>query len=170
MSQDLALRAKPAFEAVFVLGPSSSGKTTLCEALASALRIPPAQYIKEVARTVMKTHGFTRDDTDTYEMQHAIMTAQLRAEQIAMAAVAQRNAHGLILSDRSAVDPIVYAGTSTASGAEERRQRLLHDDAFRTILPFYQRSLFGTLTFNGSPWGHTDSCAGSGVRASGRVD
>ncbi|KAI0740539.1 AAA domain-containing protein [Earliella scabrosa] len=145
MSQDLALRAKPAFEAVFVLGPSSSGKTTLCEALASALHIPPAQYIKEVARAVMKTHRFTRDDTDTYEMQHAIMAAQLRAEQIAMAAIAQQNEHGLILSDRSAVDPIVYAGTSTASGAEERRQRLLHDDAFRTILPFYQRSLFVVL-------------------------
>ena len=136
------------FDAIFVLGPSSSGKTTLCDALAHKLHVPETQYIREVARKVMKAHGFTRNDTDTYEMQHTIMLAQLEAEAQALNLIStaskSREAHLPILSDRSAVDPIVYAGTSTVPGAEKRRRRLLDDDAFKAVLPFYRQSLFGT--------------------------
>ncbi|RPD58075.1 hypothetical protein L227DRAFT_577438 [Lentinus tigrinus ALCF2SS1-6] len=134
------------YNAVFVLGPSSSGKTTLCEALARRLHIPRAQYIKEVARTVMKTHGFSRNDTDTYDMQYSIMLAQLEAEtranKLIFADEDGTDPHLPILSDRSAVDPIVYAGTSTVAGAEERRRRLLEDETFQVVLPFYRQSLF----------------------------
>ncbi|KAI0359483.1 hypothetical protein OH77DRAFT_1395516 [Trametes cingulata] len=138
------------YSAIFVLGPSSSGKTTLCDALARRLQLQPSQYIKEVARTVMKTHGFTRHDTDTYEMQHAIMTAQLVAEKRAAAAIAAGEGGNstktpLILSDRSAIDPIVYARTSNEPGARDRSQRLLDDPALQEMLPAYRSSLFVVL-------------------------
>ncbi|KAI0653603.1 AAA domain-containing protein, partial [Cubamyces menziesii] len=132
---------------IFVLGPSSSGKTTLCDALSKELDIRPPQYIKEVARNVMKTHGFTRDDTDTYEMQYAIMAAQLEAEERAAAALQTMVVDGprLILSDRSAIDPIVYASTAEAPGALDRRHRLMGDAALQRMLPSYRGSLFVVL-------------------------
>ncbi|KAI0364831.1 hypothetical protein BV20DRAFT_955415 [Pilatotrama ljubarskyi] len=137
------------YNAVFVLGPSSSGKTTLCDALARTLHLPPSQYIKEVARTVMKTHGLTRRDTDTYEMQHAIMTAQLAAEERAIATMiearARRTPVPLLLGDRSAIDPVVYARTSSVPGATERSRRLLGDPALQKTLPAYRSSLFVVL-------------------------
>ena len=131
--------------AIFVLGPSSSGKTTLCDALAAALNISAPMYIKEVARTVMKTHQFTRDNVDTYEMQHAILEAQLAAERIAIASAMEspRADRRLVLSDRSAIDPCVYAAASRVPGAETRSQKLLQHEEFRKMLPFYQTSLFG---------------------------
>ncbi|OBZ65909.1 hypothetical protein A0H81_14117 [Grifola frondosa] len=52
----------------------------------------------------------------------------------------------LLLSDRSAIDPIVYAATSTASGAPERHERLMRNVAFQAILPFYRQSLFVVLS------------------------
>lgn len=141
-----AVRRRPRYQAVFVLGPSSSGKTTLCDALAQELQVQPPQYIKEVARSVMKTHDFTRDDTDTYEMQHAIMSAQLDAEEQATAALTTTKLNSgsvVVLSDRSAIDPIVYASTSTVPGAMDRRQRLLDDSRLQGMLAAYRSSLFG---------------------------
>ncbi|KAH9888526.1 AAA domain-containing protein [Cubamyces lactineus] len=145
MSFDFATEYR--YGAVFVLGPSSSGKTTLCDTLSEELGVRPPQYIKEVARNVMKTHGFTRNDTDTYEMQYAIMAAQLEAEERAAAALQNTTVAGirLILSDRSAIDPIVYAGTSGVPGALGRRHRLLEDAALQRMLPSYRGSLFVVL-------------------------
>ena len=131
---------------ISVLGPSLSGKTTLCDALAATLHISPPMYIKEVARNVMKTHHFTRDDVDSYEMRHAIMEAQLSAERRAITSAAEQTGTGvrlLVLSDRSAIDPCVYAAASTVPGAEVRSQKLLRHEGFRERLPFYRRSLFG---------------------------
>ncbi|OSX61367.1 hypothetical protein POSPLADRAFT_1046788 [Postia placenta MAD-698-R-SB12] len=129
--------------AVFILGPSSSGKTTLCNALVEDLGLDRSRYVTEVARNVMKTHGFTRHDTDTFEMQHTIMMAQLRAEEAVLKRYSENIDFPLdILSDRSAIDPAVYAGTSTAAGAAERQKRLLNDPAFRAVLPLYQKSTF----------------------------
>ncbi|KAI0666962.1 AAA domain-containing protein, partial [Trametes maxima] len=133
-------------KAIYVLGPSSSGKTTLCEALASELKVHPPQYIKEVARTVMRTHGFTRDDVDTYKMQYAIMHAQLKAEKHAESSLTEAKdsiqVPPIVLSDRSAIDPIVYSGTSAAEDAIDRRRKLLDDTALRAVLPGYRNSLF----------------------------
>ena len=76
-SEDISVRR---YEAIIVLGPSSSGKTTLCDALAEELCVPNTRYIKEIARTVMKTQGFSRKDTSSFDMQAAIMSAQAKAE------------------------------------------------------------------------------------------
>ena len=93
----------------------------------------------------MKAYGFTRNDVDTFEMQYAIMTAQLDAEKKAILALKQdKEGVPLVLSDRSAVDPIVYAGTSRAVGGMETSQRLLETREFQETLPFYQISLFST--------------------------
>ena len=136
--------------AIYVLGPSSSGKSTLCDALARYLDLDRTRYVREVARTVMREQGFTRKDVDTYAMQQAIMTAQLKAEQ----KILERNEVSadadegcvIMLSDRSAVDPIVYAATSRSPGAEDMRRKLREDKAFQSVLPFYRKSLFSECT------------------------
>lgn len=128
--------------AVFIVGASSVGKTTLCRALAEALGVEDSRHIREVARHVMKTQGFTRDDTHEYTMQHAIMTAQLEAEKsILKQAVGPGGI--ILLSDRSAVDPIVYAATADVEDSTSNFSRLLSDTAFQATLPFYRQSLFG---------------------------
>jgi len=134
--------------AVFVLGPSSSGKTTLCDALVRYLDLNRARYVTEVARIVMREHGFSRKDVDTYEMQYAIMTAQLKAEEKALAHSAgtpEDDGGVVLLSDRSAIDPIVYASTSKSPAAEDMRRRLMRDREFQDILPLYRKSLFIVL-------------------------
>ena len=102
--------SSPSQPAIFIVGPSSCGKTTLCNALADDLQLKPELYIQEMARVVMAGQGFTRDDIHTYAMQNAIMNAQLRAEK---EAVRHQDAKlgVLFLSDRSAVDPVIYAAT-----------------------------------------------------------
>ncbi|TCD62009.1 hypothetical protein EIP91_007627 [Steccherinum ochraceum] len=132
--------------AIFVLGPSSSGKTTLCAALAADLALPPSRYVTEVARHVMRTQGFSRDDTATYKMQAAIMHAQLKAEANVLklgSEVEVGQQEVLLLSDRSAVDPVVYAATANVTTAKETQKRLVRDQAFQARLPLYQQSLFG---------------------------
>lgn len=126
--------------AIFVVGASSTGKTTLCKATAEALAVEAGRWIRETAREVMRTQGFSRDTTHQVEMQHAIMVAQLKAEAEVRK---QPTSHGtiLLLSDRSAVDPIVYAATSGVDG-EAKRRRLMHDPMFQATLPFYRESLF----------------------------
>ncbi|KZT63462.1 hypothetical protein DAEQUDRAFT_733789 [Daedalea quercina L-15889] len=133
--------------AVYVLGPSSSGKSTLCDALARYLGLDRARYVREVARTVMREQGFTRKDVDTYAMQHAIMTAQLNAEEAIQArSIGATDDTGVVLlSDRSAIDPIVYASTSKSPAAEDMRHRLMQNPQFQATLPLYRRSLFIVL-------------------------
>ncbi|KAH9924538.1 AAA domain-containing protein [Fomitopsis serialis] len=134
--------------AVFVLGPSSSGKTTLCDALVRYLDLDRARYVTEVARAVMREQGFSRKDVDTYEMQYAIMTAQLKAEEKVLAhstGTPDDDGGVILLSDRSAIDPIVYASTSKNPGAEDMRRRLMRDREFQDILPLYRKSLFIVL-------------------------
>jgi len=130
------------YQSVFVLGPSSSGKTMLCDALFQALKLKPAGYIKEIARKVMNDTGFSRADTATYEMQAAIMFAQLKAEVDVLNHASVGDEQGLLLlSDRSAVDPIIYASTANTPTAAENRERLLEDSAFQAVLPLYRQSL-----------------------------
>ncbi|CAL1711827.1 unnamed protein product [Somion occarium] len=131
-----------ALAAIFVLGPSSSGKTTLCDALVEDLCLDRSKYIKEVARKVMRSTGFTRNDTHTYDMQAAIMKAQIEAETRVLHDAKSTSEGLVLLSDRSAVDPIVYAFSAKVKIAKETGERLLEDHDFRTILPVYRRSLF----------------------------
>lgn len=89
--------------AIYIVGPSSAGKTTLCNALAASLNLPQKVCISEVARTVMRERGFTRNDVGKLEMQKAIMEAQLKEDRLARrhAIEAQGVCRGIVLSDRS---------------------------------------------------------------------
>jgi len=131
-------------KAIFILGPSSSGKTTLCNALAKDMQLSNDLYVKEVARHVMKTQGFSRNDVGTYEMQAAIMHAQLQAEVDVLRHADAVAGDVVLLSDRSAIDPIVYLSTAK-NVAEGTESRLLDDRAFQAVLPMYRRSVFVVL-------------------------
>ena len=137
--------------AIYVLGPSSSGKSTLCDALARYLDLDRTRYVREVARTVMREQGFTRKDVDTYAMQQAIMAAQLKAEQKILESSEDSADEGCVvmLSDRSAVDPIVYATTSRSPGGEDMRRKLMKNENFQAMLPFYRQSLFSKYINSG---------------------
>jgi nicotinamide riboside kinase len=93
--------------------------------------------VKEVARHVMKTQGYTRKDVGSLEMQQAILEAHLREERKGWNCPIQ-------LSDRSAIDPIVYAVlTSPDKNEAQRRQEILMNSPyFKVALPLYRRSTF----------------------------
>jgi uncharacterized protein YcbX len=95
----------------------------------------------EAARDVMTSKGYTRDDVPMMETQ-VEMTEQLSREigsRIAAAASSR-----VLLSDRSAIDAIVYAIITSASVEEaERRIQIPTDsDRFRLALAAYKKSLF----------------------------
>ncbi|KAK0191873.1 AAA domain-containing protein [Armillaria mellea] len=121
---------------IYVVGPSSTGKTTLCNALAKKLDLHDSAYITEVARTVIKERGFTRAHVGLLEMQEAIMDAQIDRER------ETRGAYPVQLFDRSALDPIVYAvltGKSDLDG-KERGDSLSRREKFQETLAEYRNS------------------------------
>lgn len=128
---------------LYVVGPSSTGKTTLCNALAQSMTPHSWCYITEAARHVMKKRGFTRDDVETIEMQSAIMLAQLERE-VEVCERARSTGEALVLSDRSGVDPIVYA-VLTAKDERQARQKksiLLEYPTFQSALKRYRKAKF----------------------------
>ncbi|KAI3338376.1 AAA domain-containing protein [Ustulina deusta] len=99
---------------IYIIGSQCTGKTTLVNAISQYLEhhpiasAEPPGVIKEVARSVLTNHGFTRDDIRSspdraLELQRLIIEAQSEAEK------AQLETHSWFISDRSAVDPIIYA-------------------------------------------------------------
>ena len=120
-------------KALYVVGPSSTGKTTLCEALAIRLSLKSPAYIKEVARDVMRRTGYSRDTINQIAMQKAILLAQTEADQ-----KARKENNRLLLSDRSAVDPVVYAYLKNVAGAGS----LIRSAEFQKVLPLYRQSSF----------------------------
>ncbi|KAH8919651.1 hypothetical protein BT69DRAFT_1300037 [Atractiella rhizophila] len=119
---------------IYVVGVHSSGKTTLVEALLHALSIQTSGpvHVSEVARTVMATQGFTRDNVKTIEMQEAILRYQIHIEQDKR----QREEH--LICDRSGIDPLAYARIFELDQTT-RLQRLLHESG---LLDRYRSSLF----------------------------
>lgn len=85
----------------------------------------------------MRTQGFSRHTIQTYEMQHAIMLAQLKEEARVLSISPDETSLVQLLSDRSAVDPIVYASTSESSFAPEVREKLLQEPEFIAALSIY---------------------------------
>ncbi|RDB18597.1 hypothetical protein Hypma_014703 [Hypsizygus marmoreus] len=124
-------------KSLYVVGPSSTGKTTLCNAVAKKLHLNENAVVGEVARHVMATQGYTRKDVGSLEMQQAIMDAHLQREN-------EGRMGAVRLCDRSAIDPIVYA-VLTAPNAEEAKRRqdiLVHSPLFQLALQGYRDSIF----------------------------
>ena len=118
----------------------STGKTTLCNALAKELNLTEAEVVKEVARHVMATQGWTRNDIGSVKMQQAIIEAHLKAEE-------GRESCPILLCDRSAIDAIAYAIMTSPTEAEaQRRQDLLvRLQGFESALQKYRNSIFVLL-------------------------
>lgn len=105
---------------VYIIGAQSTGKTTLVNALERYLNETGEanrtnldqrpMVIREVARTVLKEKNYRREDittspTRSLELQWHILQAQYEAETAAGAS----DASTWYISDRSGLDPIVYA-------------------------------------------------------------
>ncbi|KAF9069455.1 AAA domain-containing protein [Rhodocollybia butyracea] len=134
-------------KAIYIVGPSSTGKTTLCNALITRLGLTSDMCITEVARTVMREQGFTRADVHSLAMQQAIVNAQAtrdrQARQKATEDVVPK-LQSILLSDRSAVDAVVYAALSETTLQSGNTKALVSSPEFLEVLPFY-RSLHSTF-------------------------
>ena len=100
---------------IYVVGAQCTGKTTLVDALVAHLdtsidekgiEVSKPVVIKEVARKVLQEHNFTALDITTSPerallLQKLILVAQYEAE--------KETAGKWFISDRSSVDPVVYA-------------------------------------------------------------
>ncbi|KAH0562532.1 hypothetical protein GP486_002780 [Trichoglossum hirsutum] len=114
---------------IFVVGAQCTGKTTLVKALQEHFSQPhdrsstlsfsqPPVTIHEVARKVLKKYKFTREDITTspiraLQLQERILEAQFEAEN----AVSRGDWY---ISDRSGIDPIVYASVFVGEEAAEK--------------------------------------------------
>ncbi|KAF9446062.1 hypothetical protein P691DRAFT_733951 [Macrolepiota fuliginosa MF-IS2] len=124
-------------KSVYIVGPSSTGKTTLCMAVAKRLGVDEGRTVSEIARNVMRTRGFTRMDIGRLEMQQAILDAILENHE-------GNSVQPPRIHDRSAIDPVVYA-ILTATGDEEARRRkeqLFMTEKFQSALEQYRQSVF----------------------------
>ncbi|KAF9486151.1 hypothetical protein BDN70DRAFT_794460 [Pholiota conissans] len=120
---------------IYVIGPSSTGKTTLCDTLAKRLGLPEHAYVTEVARDVMKTKGYSRHTIASLQMQEDIMDAHFHREDALDALEVP-----ICLFDRSALDPIVYA-ILTSKDSEEAKARqaiLVGSERFQKVLQKYR--------------------------------
>ncbi|KAM0226886.1 hypothetical protein ACHAP5_012292, partial [Fusarium lateritium] len=100
---------------IYVIGPQSTGKTTLINKLRDSLQhwladttIEAPQIVSEVARTVLTKNKYTANDitssTDRcLALQKLILDAQASAEKEAL------QHSSWFISDRSGFDPLVYA-------------------------------------------------------------
>ncbi|KAK5632476.1 hypothetical protein RRF57_008190 [Xylaria bambusicola] len=104
----------PSVPSIYIIGSQCTGKTTLVTALSDYFQHHPITsakspaVIKEVARSVLEAHGFNRGDIRNsqdraLELQRLIIEAQSKAER------SQLETSSWFISDRSAVDPIIYA-------------------------------------------------------------
>jgi nicotinamide riboside kinase len=117
----------PLKRCVCVIGPQSTGKTTLVNALADRFggNVP---VIREVARTVMEEKGYTRQDVDSaneerkFALQRDIFIAQIKMENEGL------KSDSPFLSDRSAIDPLVYL---THYGGSDSAQPLLSTEEWK---------------------------------------
>lgn len=121
---------------VYLIGPQSTGKTTLVNALSRAFndKVP---IIQEIARNVMAEKGYSKIDVDSddkerrFSMQRDIFAAQVEAE---MSFVSSSEGTSF-LSDRSAIDPLIYL--LRYSGREEL-ERLTTNEVWETVRDRYR--------------------------------
>ena len=129
---------------IYIIGAQSTGKTTLVSALATHFAntkhdspdafTQPFQ-LKEVARSVLKKHGFTAHDITSskaraLELQRLIIEAQAKAE--------VDLGQTWYISDRSALDAVVYArqyvGAVEADELMHGKLWQVHEDRMRAAL------------------------------------
>ena len=139
---------------IYVIGPQSTGKTSLVKQLRSQLgtwlantSIDQPQIISEVARTVLSKHKLTAEDVTASEkrcrtLQRLILEAQAQAEKEGLMK------SSWLISDRSGVDPLVYAKrfASTKAAAELQRH-----DAWIELRGRMADSLI-VVCESGTPW------------------
>lgn len=96
---------------IYIIGAQCTGKTTLVEAVEEYLGKEESQpsftVIKELARGILETASVNRDDIragsqKARHFQSLVLEGQFEQE-------FDSHARGLILSDRSGIDPIAYA-------------------------------------------------------------
>ncbi|KAH6675354.1 AAA domain-containing protein [Plectosphaerella plurivora] len=126
---------------IYIVGAQCTGKTTLVNALESHFSAQPAHdqpaIVREVARTVLKTHSLAATDIrsspdSALHMQKLMLHAQVEAERHAMAEASW------FISDRSAVDPICYALKHVG---EDGASQLLATEAWAELRPGLERGL-----------------------------
>ncbi|KAF5633104.1 P-loop containing protein [Fusarium tjaetaba] len=139
---------------IYIIGPQSTGKTTLVNRLQDDLEhgladssIDKPQIVSEVARTVLAKHKYSAEDilaskTRCLELQQLILEAQAAAEKQAL------KTSSWFISDRSGFDPLVYAKRYAAAGAVQRLQQL---EAWKQVKARMERSLI-VVCETGTPW------------------
>jgi nicotinamide riboside kinase len=118
---------------VYIIGPQSTGKTTLVKALVDCLggNVP---VIQEVARNVMREKGYSRIDVDSndderkFGLQCDIFNAQVEKELVLTQAGTP------FVSDRSAVDPLIYL---LHYSGRETTNRITSKDEWRKVRDRY---------------------------------
>lgn len=107
---------------IYVVGAQSTGKTTLVNALAAMFQKEAAEFdrqppsvIHEVARKIIQSEAqFSREKVaatqeSALRLQHRILAAQYDAELDASPTATHASTSAWYISDRSGLDPIVYA-------------------------------------------------------------
>lgn len=119
---------------IYIVGAQCTGKTTLVNALERFFKgwaptgtIKPPRIVTEVARTVLRENNFQtaeiRDSpTRSFELQKLILQKQYEAEDV--------SEDRWIISDRSAVDPVMYA---KHHAGEDAHQILLETPEWRKL-------------------------------------
>lgn len=144
---------------IYIVGAQCTGKTTLVNALADHFkdpenrihqnsRIPEPALIKEVARGVLQRHHFTAFDITSsaeraLQLQELILEAQHEAEMIG---------DRWFISDRSGVDPIVYAGVYVSKDASSN---MLSNAISNDLCSRMRKGLVFICQFN-RDWLHDD--------------
>ena len=109
-------------KSIYIIGAQSTGKTTLVDALARAFQEQATgsnnqtpRIIQEVARKIVQREAkFSREEVAAtperaLKLQHRILAAQYNAELAIRPANIPVSAPEWYISDRSGLDPIVYA-------------------------------------------------------------
>ncbi|OHE90611.1 hypothetical protein CORC01_14095 [Colletotrichum orchidophilum] len=144
---------------IYIIGAQCTGKTTLVNALEkyftttqpSSNACPPPVIIREVARSVLRTHAFTAADIRSscdraLELQTLILHAQVSAERHAL------DTAGWFISDRSGVDSICYALTYAGEGGASL---LLASEEWRDLKKRMAEALV-VVCESGADWLHDD--------------
>jgi len=97
--------SRPLPKSIYLVGPHSTGKSTLTQALLQHYGPETTPVLYEIARSVLKKKNYSADTISSnqcFQMQRDIFEAQFIAEKSLM------DQETFFISDRNAVDPIVY--------------------------------------------------------------